>query len=447
MVGCVADPQAASHLPTLIDQRLGPMNLIGTEILIGEYEARNSGRLQELLGRTSLVDQQELKARMADRGLRWELRLLYAAILAAQGEASGQRFLIEQTGSTPPAKLPAVFNAIRLAWRMQSGKTGHGPDMAWASATMLAAIADLRTCNPEYLYDSGYNEPASVGDLAIRHGDFEFILAQQHCPEAVAAFVDFLNRQMKSVSAKSPRGSVFATAEGEQVVRALAQFDDPRIEAVMLAVAKSAVQLDNDSEALRDSFRWLVAHRAPSAMEVIRHGLLDDNVYSALAGQTPPFLPFVDTVRTVLPELQDGKLTGCALSRQRTARANAELILILADESDPVPKLMAFASDRNNENRHFAVYLLKSRKDPRAVPWAKSLAQSDSYWFLPFCLIELLGEIPGNEASRALAELSSATFNKINMPADVHYTARDYRMAAAKALADRTDKKPDDSNP
>jgi len=143
IVGCVADPSSASRLPILIDQRLGPMNLIGTEILIREYEARNSIRLQELLGRTSLADQQEFRARMDDRGLRWELRLLYAAILAAQGEASGQRFLIEQAGSTPPAKLMAlnssrssrfagfrsspVFFAMTLAIARNAAETAKRP--------------------------------------------------------------------------------------------------------------------------------------------------------------------------------------------------------------------------------------------------------------------------------------------------------------------------------
>ena len=69
---------------------------------------------------------------------------------------------------------------------------------------------------------------------------------------------------------------------------------------------------------------------------------------------------------------------------------DVQLILLMGEEKDPVPKLMAFAGDSRNEHRELAVYQLLAINDARVVSWAKQLAETETNWFMPFCLIQLL---------------------------------------------------------
>lgn len=437
---CSTPRPLGSPLPQLVDRQHRYQNLTGTEIAIDGYGIPNWQTLEHLLSRRSESDQQELQRRMTDQSVRWELRLLYASVLAAQGNPTGQSFLVAQAQTTPPEKLPNVFSAIHTTWSLPLKMDGR-TDMGWAAATMLAALTDARLTKPEYPGRPEFIQAETVRSLAVRHGHFEQILAKQRNNEAIPVLADFVFNEITREPGKDfgfPPSPMIEGPEVDSVVSALGEFDAPQVEDTMLFVAQLALQLEGASTALREPFRWLVEHRKKSATVIIRNELWREDVYFPLSHLNPPFRPFVEAVRATLPKLQDGNRQGCDLYRQHSARANAEILLILAENPDPVPALMAFAANEQKEQRDHAILQLKVRKDPRAVTWAKDLALSESEWFLPFRLISLLEETPGDAATSALLELSKAPFDKVEIPTDIHYSADDYRKAASEALVNRS---------
>jgi hypothetical protein len=124
------------------------------------------------------------------------------------------------------------------------------------------------------------------------------------------------------------------------------------------------------------------------------------------------------------------------------ARHHAELILIMGEEEDPVPSLMAFAEmPENDYERGFAMRLLQGRDDARIIPWADKLIRKDTYWHTPYALIDLVGSLPIPEAEDCLVTWFDWDFNTIvrdvSGPAEMG-TKVGYHKDIVEKLRDRT---------
>ena len=413
-----ASAHAAGPLPELQNKTNTPRQLTGREIAVQSYcfGGDNWTVMKDLIRRTNPEDQRELERRMGDAKLLWELRLLYAAALAIQQNAAGQQFLIDQAEKVDTSRLVDVFWTVQLVWRHDfyfetSGKNTQKPkrpDMAWAEPLMLKTLADNRSCHPKLLYvDKSQKE--LVRSLAVEFGEFHEILAERKCPKAVPVLCDYLKADM----AAAPPNQSFTDYQAVAVADSLFVMDDPAIEAAAVAVAdKSMTSETSWYQATRSALEWLVKRQQPSAIPLIVKGLSvsekggfiagnADEVYCVLVGTK--YRPYLDAVRSLLPALsrEDGPKDRDSELRRRMMLADAQLVLLMAEEKDPVPKLMAFVSNPKNEHRDFALYQLDRIKDPRVVSWAKQLAETDTDWFVPFRLIDLLGVTPGDEATEA----------------------------------------------
>lgn len=74
------------------------------------------------------------------------------------------------------------------------------------------------------------------------------------------------------------------------------------------------------------------------------------------------------------------------------------------------------------------------------MSWAEKLAASEQDWFLAFCLIELLDEIPSKDATVALVNLLDLPFDKIEPVEGSNYSAKDYHARIHATLEKRTGK-------
>ena len=277
------------------DARIGP-KIVGDEIHLQGYERNNCETLAQLAECHTPAVRQELGARLADEGLKWEMRLLYAALLASWGDTEGRHFLLRELGQAPDNRLPDLFHAVYLSWRTP-----------W--------------------------------------------------------------QDLQSSAGKTK--------------------SDERIATVMLDVVQAAIRKEQDIWTLWYAPGWLLKRHNEAVIDVAAEGLRLDHVFSLLTESRHP--PYLAAVRSKLKDLQDGDLTDAALYRQRTARAHAELILIVGEEKDPATKLVAFVEDTCNAERDRAVSLLRRFNDQRVISWAAERVRTEQDWLLPFCLIELLG--------------------------------------------------------
>jgi hypothetical protein len=356
--------------------------------------------MQDLVRRTDLADQRELERRMGDNKILWELRILYAAALAIQQNAAGRQFLIDQVEKGDASRLADVFWTVKLVLRQNSyfktskktAQKSEQPDTTWAENLMLKALADNRKCHPRLLYAMNKDRSELVRSLAVEFGEFHEILAERKCEKAVPVLCDYLKADM----AAAPPDQSFTDYQATAVACKLFTLDNPAIEATAIAVAdKSLASASSWYEATRSALAWLVERQKPSVIPLILKGLGKgerggfiagnaDEVYCVLVGTK--HRPYLDAVRSLLPALvrEDGPKDRDSELRRRMMLADVQLILLMAEEKDPVPKLMAFVSNPKNEHRNFAIYQLNKIKDPRVVSWAKQLAESDTDWFAPF---------------------------------------------------------------
>jgi hypothetical protein len=431
--------QCLAGTPELSDKTDTPQRnlVLHRPIIAGMFIAPENLRLFDRWAqRLEPADQKELEARVGNEQCRWELRLLYAAALAIRKNAVGQQFLVDQAEKVDLSRIADVFWAIAQVWQ----SSDHGskaepqtPDMAWAEALMLKALADTRPCSPKYFTAADKEESQSVRQLAIEHGKFDQILSQCQCVKVIPILCDYLKTSMEMAPAKNQFSDFYAVS----IACSLFSMDDPTIEPMAINVATRSLASDSQwYDATKASLAWLVQRKLPSATPLITNALDSESVYSVVVGTQHP--PYLEAIRAKLPELQDGELKDAALSQQQYRRAHAEIILMLGEEKDPAPKLMDFIANPKNKQRHFAVYQLQRLHDPRVADWASKLVLKESDWYLPFCLIDLLRDTPGVEAENALVGLFDYAFGNVVLASNVHYTTQDYHNAISKALQDRT---------
>ena len=436
LVGCFSPRVKQNTIPELIDKTFTPRNTF-YEIYIQLYSWENYKTIRDLLTYIRPEEQRQLQDRMNDSRLRWELRMLYAATLASQGNAAGKDYLLNQAQKANPDRLADVFYAVRLTWSLanKEASSAQHPDMTWAEDLMLKALSDRRISHPKYPWPPCTETPfPPVRVLAVRYGNFHEILTELRCARVIPVLCAYLGDEM----AESGDDDVFTSEEGIFVTNMLAQWDDDMIESTMSKVAKmSLVKKSPRSEALSDALKWLVQHKKKSGLILALEGLWTSEAYCALVGIKDT--TSLAAIRAYLSNLQaadNTKSEDWQLNQQKSATSHAKLILIMGEEHDPVPKLMDFAADSSNEERDLAIRLLEEIKDPRAVAWAENLLKIETDWYIPFRLIALLKETPGNNATNALMNLLRCPFDKIKY--ENHYTAKDYQERIMDALKERT---------
>jgi hypothetical protein len=183
-------------------------------------------------------------------------------------------------------------------------------------------------------------------------------------------------------------------------------WDTPQVERTLLAVAQQAEKREYGGRQVAIVLPWFIEREKAEAIPLILNNLEESEVYSAVVGTK--HTSYLEALRQKLADLQDGTLTGPALYRRRQVRHHAELILIMGEQSDPIPKLMQFAADPENDyERQFAIRRLHARADSRIVSWAEDRLRTENDDYQRFCIIRLLGTLPGREADKVLIGLLS----------------------------------------
>jgi hypothetical protein len=220
-----------------------------------------------------------------------------------------------------------------------------------------------------------------------------------------------------------------------EILQFLTTWDTPEVERTLLAVARREEKRKYGARKVAIVLPWFTERKKPEAIPLMLNNLEENEVYAAVVGTK--HAPYLNAIRRRLPDLQDGTLQGPALHRQRTTRHHAELILIVGEEADPVPKLMQFAENPENDyERQFAIKLLHKREDSRIVPWADALIRREQHWYEPFALIRLLGSLPAREADKVLIDLLDYDFRNVNQ--EMGFSTKSYHEEIVKVLEEKT---------
>jgi hypothetical protein len=467
--GCGDKPpgaESASRRDTnLVDEKQYPRNWLGDEIDVQLCAYKNADALRQLVLRDSPADTADFASRMADDSLAWDVRALYAAVLAARDEQSGRDFLLSAARDLESQRVGDVFwlignlpsfapseglaaqpNVTVLKENQPIGTVEFvplvqkemplRPDLTWAVPLMLEAIGDTRmckqkltwtdVCNRDVLNKAAYPDQ-TVRDLALHYGGFHRLLAHMRSEKAVPMFCDYV----LSTTPEASVGGIISDLAVNEILRFLLSWDTPQVERTLLAVALQAEKREYGARQVAIVLPWFIERKKAEAIPLMLNNLEEMEVYSAVVGTK--HRPYLEAIRQKLAALQDRTLTGPALHRQRSVRHHAELILIMGEESDPIPKLMRFAADpENGYERHFAIFLMHTRADSRLVHWADGAIRIETDDYQRFCLIRLLGTLPGREADKVLVDL---------LHKNARLTQTSHQNEIVKALETRTGKK------
>lgn len=318
---------AREHLPIMNESPKSSLrNLSGDETGLYLHQLGNYENLTNIPLVLSAESQAELLNRMNDHSLRWDTRVLYAVVLANRGNSIAQRFLIDQYHSASDDRLPDVMQAIYWVWRMPwNDERVKGDnisiDMTWAESTMLAALSDKRLCKVDTPTGGEY----FVRDLAVSFGNFNMILTEQKCKKVVPVLCSFLVDSMRLAQADQLFADGFQY-DAQDILGTLAEWDDPAVEPVMLEVVRRGVIDDMAADIeFQDAMDWLISRKNQEVIGLVLDDLDHDSVFNAL--EETSHEPYLLAIREKLTKLGDGDLKDHALYRQRSARANAILIL------------------------------------------------------------------------------------------------------------------------
>jgi hypothetical protein len=464
-------------LPTLVHEQLRPANWVGDEIDLQLCAAKNWPVLRALVSRNAPEDRSELAKRVTDKSLPWDLRALYAGVLACQEQSTGQEFLAAAAKERPSQRLADTFwlignlsflmpadvatakpnlsvlqedrnvGTVKFVPRVQS-KARLRPDLAWAIPTMLLAISDRAVCRQKLTWTDVCNRADGrnraypeqrVRELALHYGGFHRLLTQLRCDKAVPLFCEYVLSVPDNEAVAAPGPALVTPSAANEILSFLTTWDTPQVERTLLEAAHRAEKVEWGGTQVALVLPWFLQRKKPEAIPLILNSLEEMDVYSAVVGTKHP--PYLQALRNRLPKLQDEKLQGPMLARRRSERHHAELILIIGEQVDPVPKLMQFAANPENEyERTLAVYQLNGRKDTRIVRWANESIRQEHDWFQPFVLIRLLGSLPDENSDRVLVELLDWDFRTVKPDEENLGSAKAYHAEIIKALENKTGK-------
>jgi hypothetical protein len=302
---------------------------------------------------------------------------------------------------------------------------------------MLAALKDHSKRQQHLTLEREKPYEYSVQDLALGYGGFHRLLERLDKEEAIPIFCDYIAKVHPHESIPS---GMFGRAH-QQILHFLVTKDSPLVGKTLVEFAERCREIEYGWMEVARVLPWLIDHKSEEAIPLIVDGIAEEmDVFSAVVGTKHE--PYLRAIRAKLPEWQDGDLSGPALRRRQMARHHAELILIMGEEEDPVPSLMAFAEmPENDYERGFAMRLLQGRDDARIIPWADKLIRKDTYWHTPYALIDLVGSLPIPEAEDCLVTWFDWDFNTIvrdvSGPAEMG-TKVGYHKDIAEKLRDRT---------
>ncbi len=208
-----SSPTFSDGVLDLFDERMFTKNLMPSMNAAQLTFSRNTGLIREITKRDNPRTREVLAARLTDSRHSPELKLMYAAILAATGDHTGQQFLLARAGDrsaknldcafwvlgnlqqfSAPAEEPAgevsVVEFVELSEtpsgeidldgvfdRLFSAPPAPTPtrvDLAWAAETMLDALkTDEEVVRREL---PQHESSVKCRTLAIEHGSFAELL-------------------------------------------------------------------------------------------------------------------------------------------------------------------------------------------------------------------------------------------------------------------------------
>ncbi len=365
-------------IPVLVAEQAIRRNLFGNETSIQLIYERNQNSISQILQLSKEKIKPEIAKRLKDADVTYEIKLLYAAILARINDPAGREYLLRamsQAATKPSEALVVetgevfqVYFALGIFPFLGEPDPNDPVDVAWVEPTLIDLLAGKQ------------------GKKVVAHSSIPYVLAQVGTPKSKKAIFEFALRN-------TDRGDNFFMADS--ITRILC---DPRMgltEAELLELSK----VYEDSGIQRRLFQALLRLESLEAVKLYLASDEDDHYYGDLESALTPKIK--KELEKALPKVKS------------IGKRNEIRMALCLSEKDPVPALIGLINDPTFTNKNFIFYELAPFKDPRIVaPTLKMLKNApDDYWkksLAPFPLtsaLEALGQQGSREAFAALIEL------------------------------------------
>ncbi len=364
-------------IPVLVPENSFRRNILGNETVIQLFYERNQNSIAQILRLPQEETKPEIAKRLKNVDLNYEIKLLYAAILAKLNDPTGREYLLKElsdaaTDSSETAiesgEVFQVYYALGIFPFLGAPDPANPVDLAWVEPTLIDLLAGKH------------------GKELVVRSAIPQVLAQINSPESKQALFQFALQDTDS------RDHFFSP---DSVTRILC---DPRMgltEAELLQLSK----VKTDSGIQRRLFQALLRLNSRESIKLYLASGDSDHYYGDLKSHLTPEIK--EELEKALPNVSS---TG--------KRSEIRMALCLA-EDDPVPALIELINDPTFTNKNFIFYTLAPLKDPRIVaPTLETLKNApDDYWeksLAPFPLqsaLEALGQLGNREAFAALIEL------------------------------------------
>jgi hypothetical protein len=359
-------------VPELLARASFRRNSMGNETKAMVYVGRNEDVINGILRQAKPETHDILARRMNDGELPEAIRLIYAGMLAWLNDARGRTFLLSRADPNGPPSLDALY-CLGLFLSSASAKT----EIGWAERPLIALMTShtkLVGVKPGF----GQGSDLDVADVAGQFSDIPQVLLKMNSAPARRAVVDYLVANGRNT-------------EKSEIIRricaSLRLFDTPlpvaaggEVDVAALNLGRSAggvllpvddllkleavVQDRYDRIAILSQF---LRHKHRSAAERFLKDLEDGFVYMEFRDHVSP-----EMIAALRPHVDE--LTG-------EAKAHAQ-VLILLEQKDPIPALLALLDDPKWTDKNLALYELARLADPRSVvPVARVLREAAPTYF------------------------------------------------------------------
>ena len=364
-------------IPILVPERSFRRNIIGNETTIQRFYERNQYSIDKILRHPHEKIKPEIAKRLKDADVKYEIKLLYAAILARINDPVGREYLLKALSQAATKSSESfvesgevfqVYYALGIFPFLGDPAPDNSVDLAWVEPTLIKVLAGKH------------------GKNVVALSSIPFVMAQLDTPKSKKALFQFALQN-------TDRSDHFFNPDS--ITRILCDPQMGLTEAELLELS----EVHKNSGIQRRLFQALLRLGSSKAVKLYLASDEDDHYYG-------------DIKSALTPEIK-GELEK-ALPKVKSNRKRNEIRMVLClAKKDPIPALIALINDPTFTNKNFIFYTLAPLKDPRMVaPTLKVLKTApDDYWeksLAPFPLqsaLDALGQQGSREAFAALIEL------------------------------------------
>ena len=364
-------------IPILVPERSFRKNIFGNETTIQLFYERNQNSITQILRLPQEKIKPEIAKRLKDADVKYEIKLLYAAILAKINDPVGREYLLKALSQAATKSSESfvesgevfqVYYALGIFPFLGDPDPNNPVGLAWVETTLIEVLAGKH------------------GKNVVVRSSIPLVMAQLDTPKSKKALFQFALQN-------TDRSDHFFNPDS--ITRILCDPQMGLTEAELLELS----EVHKNSGIQRRLFQALLRLGSSKAVKIYLASDEDDHYYGDLKSALTPEMK--DELEKALPKVKSIR-----------KRNEIRMALCLA-EKDPIPGLIALINDPTFTNKNFIFYTLAPLRDPRMVaPTLKMLKTApDDYWeksLAPFPLrsaLDALGQQGSREAFAALIEL------------------------------------------